>query len=69
VIDDASFRIMLIAKLIWGLVSSIIDIETAFLHGELTEEIYMKIPEGMNDDQDHCLQFNKTIHGLVQSAR
>jgi hypothetical protein len=41
VIDDASFRIMLIAKLIWGLVSSIIDIETVFLHGELTEEIYI----------------------------
>jgi hypothetical protein len=29
----------------------------------------MNIPEGMNEDQDHCLQLKKTIYGLVKSAR
>jgi hypothetical protein len=69
VINDASFRIMLIAKLIWNLEGSIVDAETAFLHGELQEEIYMNIPEGMSYVSKHCLLLTKTIHGLVQSAR
>jgi hypothetical protein len=33
VINDASLRIMMIAKLIWGLEASIIDVEIGFLHG------------------------------------
>ena len=69
VINDVSFRIMLIAKLIWNLKGCIIDVETAFLHGELKEEIYMNIPEGMNIDSNNCLLLTKTIYGLVQSAR
>jgi len=39
VINNDSFRIMLIAKLIWGLHSSIFDVVNAFLHGNLQEEI------------------------------
>jgi hypothetical protein len=39
VINDASFRMMLIAKLIWELEASIINVETAFLHGKWTEEV------------------------------
>jgi hypothetical protein len=60
---------MLIVKLIWNLEASIVDIETAFLHGELQEEIYMNIPEGMSYDSKRCLLLTKTIYGLVQSAR
>jgi hypothetical protein len=65
VINDVSFRIMLIAKLIWNLEASIVDAETAFLHGELQDEIYMNIPEDMNYDSKHCLLLTKTIYGLV----
>jgi hypothetical protein len=60
---------MLIAKLNWNLEASIIDAETAFLHGKLQEEIYMNIPEGMSYDSKYCLLLTKTIYGLVQSAR
>ena len=69
VINDVSFQIMLILKLIWNLKACIIDVETAFLHGDLQEEIYMNIPEGMNSNPNDCLLLTKTIYGLVQSAR
>ena len=57
-----------------------IDIEGAFLRGDLENEIYMKIPEGlkfMEDkliskkylDKNHVCNLNKSMYGLVQSAR
>ena len=53
----------------------IVDIETAFLYGELEEEIYMKIPEGLSIysetvyDEEDCLILDRSIYGLVQAAR
>jgi hypothetical protein len=69
VINDVSLQIILIAKLIWNLEASIVNVETAFLHGELQEEIFMNISEGMSYNSKHCLLLTKTIYGLVQSAR
>jgi Reverse transcriptase (RNA-dependent DNA polymerase) len=74
VVNDSSFRILilLIAKL--GLKAWSLDVETAFLHGDLEEEIYMKLPQGFNgEDPDlsetKALKLNKSIYGLVQAAR
>ena len=50
----------------------IIDVETAFLHGNFPsgEEIYMECPPGMLDAKgDEVLLLLKTIYGLVQAAR
>jgi Reverse transcriptase (RNA-dependent DNA polymerase) len=69
VINDVSFRVMLIVKLICGLQATIIDVETAFLHGNLQEEIYMNIPEGMKNKETNFLRLKRTIYGLDQSAR
>ena len=69
VINDVSFRVMLIIKLTRGLQATIIDVETAFLHGNLQEEIYMNIPDGLESSGNECLRLKKTIYGLVQSAR
>jgi hypothetical protein len=60
---------MLIAKLIWDLESSIVNVGTEFLHGDIQEKIYMNILEGMNYDSKHCLLLTKTTYGIVQSAR
>jgi hypothetical protein len=40
-LSDVSFRIMLIVKLVWNMTSTVVDIETAFLHGNLDTEIYL----------------------------
>jgi hypothetical protein len=69
VLNDVSFRIMLIAKLVWNMTCSVVDIETAFLHGDLDEEIYMEIPKGLAIKDNKKLILRKTIYGLVQSAR
>jgi Reverse transcriptase (RNA-dependent DNA polymerase) len=43
VVNNVSFRIMLIAKLIWNQQASIVDVEMAFLHGDLQEEILILV--------------------------
>jgi hypothetical protein len=69
VVNDVSFRIILTAKFLWDLQASIVDVETAFLHGDLQEEIYMNVPKGLSQDDNTCLLLKKSIYGLVQSER
>lgn len=45
------------------------DITTAFLYGELEEEIYMELPEGHNAGQDKYCRLLKSLYGLKQSPR
>jgi hypothetical protein len=69
VLNDVSFRIMLIVKLIWDMTCSVVDIETAFLHGDLDEDVYMEVPKGLEIEHNKKLMLRKIIYGLVQSAR
>jgi hypothetical protein len=47
----------------------VVDVETALLHGDLDEEIYMKVPKGLETKNNKKLILRNTINGLVQSAR
>jgi Reverse transcriptase (RNA-dependent DNA polymerase) len=60
---------LLVLQLALCLKGVIINIETAFLNGELTEEIYIMTPEGLEAREDECVLLKKAIYGLVQSAR
>jgi hypothetical protein len=60
---------MLIAKLAWDMTSTVVDIEMAFLYGKLGEEIYMDVTMDLSTEPDKKLLLQKTIYGLVQSAR
>jgi Reverse transcriptase (RNA-dependent DNA polymerase) len=69
IINDVSFGVLLIMKLIQGLHAIIIDVETAFLHCDLQEEIYMNIRDGLESNDVEYLRLKKTMYGLVQSTR
>ena len=73
VIGDVTLRTVIVIKLHRDFFTKYLDIETAFLHGDLDEEIYMSTPEGLDvfleeDLSDECVMLIKSIYGLVQSA-
>ena len=49
VAHDVSFRITLARMMVEKLDSLVMDVETAFLYGEIDEEIFMKSPVGMEE--------------------
>ena len=54
--------------------SLVMDVETAFLYGDIEEEIFMKSPVGMEEidpgsSPEDCYQLKKGIYGVCQAAR
>ena len=66
--NDVTWRILLVTMIVWNLDAIIVDVETAFLHGDLEEEIYMNLPDGMEGMDDECLLLLKALYGLIQGA-
>ena len=74
VAHDVSFRIVLARMMVEKLDSLVMDVETAFLYGEIDEEIFMKSPVGMEkidpgSSSEDCYQLLNRIYGLCQAAR
>lgn len=77
VTSEVTLRILLILWLVKDYYAEVADVQTAFLHGELEEEVFLKIPQGykeyLSEIGETCegsyLKLNKTIYGLVQAAR
>ena len=55
--------------------AEIIDIDTAFLYGDLEEEIYLCVPEAYREysanhlNREECLLLDHEVNGLVQCHR
>jgi hypothetical protein len=80
VILDTSFHIILVLYTMHKMKSGQFDIETAFLYGDLEEDIWMILPDSYDEyyykkyskninNSTHCLRLKKSLYGLVQSAR
>jgi hypothetical protein len=43
------------------------DVKTAFLNGDLKEEICMELPSGVNNQNKNMVcKFNKSLYGLIR---
>ncbi|SGY49801.1 BQ5605_C001g00820 [Microbotryum silenes-dioicae] len=45
------------------------NVDKAYLHGVLEEEIYMRIPTGIEGYDGKCLRLHRSIYGLKQAGR
>ena len=53
----------------FGYLAKVINVKTAFLYGDLEEEIYMECHKAMsNMRKDDYIILNKCIYGLVQEV-
>jgi transposase InsO family protein len=66
-----SLRIILALVAHFDLELHQMDVKTAFLNGDLEEEVYMKQPEGFSSDTGEHLvcKLKKSIYGLKQASR
>lgn len=65
---SATFRVLMSIAGVKGYCVRQFDIKTAFLYGDIEEEIYMKQPQGFTIGDKVC-KLKKSLYGLKQSAR
>lgn len=69
VVRNTTIRILLAVAVKRKMKICQMDAVSAFLQGDLDEEIYMSQPEGFEDGTNRVCKLNKAIYGLKQAGR
>jgi hypothetical protein len=71
VVKIATIRLVLSVVVSRGWCLRQLDVQIAFLHGTLEEEVYMRQPPGFEDSKvpQFICKLNKAIYGLKQAPR
>ena len=71
VVKHSSIRILLTMVAQFDLELAQMDVKTAFLHGDLEEEIFMSQPDGfkLKEKDDLVCKLKKSLYSLKQSPR
>jgi len=69
VVKAPSYRILMAMAGSLGWTVYLMDVKTAFLHGDLDVEIYIRPPVGMTLPKGKVLRLRKALYGLKQSPR
>ena len=69
VVKHVSIRLLLSIVVNHDLELEQLDVKTAFLHGDIDEEIYMEQPEGflVKNKEDYVCHLKKSMYGLKQA--
>ena len=69
VVNDTTIKVVTLISLKQGNTTEQTDIETAFVYGELEEEVYMKLLPGFDEEgNEEAVLLEKSIYGLVQAT-
>ena len=71
VVKMTSIRLVLALVAAMDLECEQMDVATAFLNGDLQEEIYMEIPQGLKtpENENYVCKLRKALYGLKQAPR
>lgn len=71
VVKHATIRLILSIVISCGWIIRQLDIQNAFLHGILEDDVYMKQPQGYENPQfpGHICKLDKAFYGLKQAPR
>ena len=77
VVDATTFRFLISLAVCEKLEMSLIDVIPAYLYGSLDNDIYMKIPEGLqfpdrydsNPRELYSIKLQRSLYGLKQAGR
>ena len=74
VINDLCWKILIILKIVMNLSIRLLDVETAFQHGDLDHQIFMEPPPGLEhfmdiNPEEDCVELGQCTYGLVQASR
>ena len=69
VVKQPSYRLLFALQAQFGWLCHQMDVKTAFLHGEVDEDIFTEPPDGFPEKAGKVLKLNKALYGLKQAPR